>query len=100
MDKNAYSILIEPMLTEKSNKLKEGDGKTKRHYTFHVRNDANKIEVIRAVAKLYNVKPVDCRIVNVKPRRKNRRMSAEGYTRSYKKAIVTLGNNEKIEILK
>ena len=64
-----YSLLIEPILTEKSNMLRtEPRG--------------------------------DCKIINVKPKKKNRRMSRRGYTRSYKKAIIVLDGKESIDIVK
>ena len=42
----------------------------------------------------------DCKIINVKPKKKNRRMSRRGYTRSYKKAIIVLDGKESIDIVK
>lgn len=101
MEKNVYSLIIEPILTEKSNMLRTEPRNTeKRYYVFRVRQDANKTEIKKAIEKIYNVKPIDCKIMNVKPRKKNRRMSKSGYTRSYKKAIVVLDGKEKIDILK
>lgn len=99
MEQNKYTVVLMPMLTEKSNKLKEGQN-DKRQYTFKVRQDANKTEILKAVRALYNVKPTACSIINVKPRRKNRRMSAGGYTQLWKKAIISLAKGEKIEALK
>lgn len=100
MEKNAYSIIIEPVLTEKSNDLREQEGK-KKHYTFKVHRDANKVEIVKAIKKIYDVEPLSCRVVNIKPKRKNRRMSALGYTRSWKKAIITLDDEkDSIELVK
>ena len=88
----ADEIIIEPLLTEKSNMLREG-----HKYCFVVDARANRIMVIQAVQELFNVHPVACNIVNVagKPRRVRNR---SGYTSSWKKAIVTLQGNEKIQI--
>ena len=55
---------------------------------------------MKAVEKIFNVHPLDCKIINVKPKKKNRRMSKRGYTRSYKKAIIVLDGKEKIDIVK
>ena len=92
---------LEPILTEKSNMLRtEPRGTEKRYYVFRVRQDANKQELMKAVAKIFNVHPLDCKIINVKPKKKNRRMSRRGYTRSYKKAIIVLDGKESIDIVK
>lgn len=99
MEKNAYNLILEPILTEKSNEIRGEDDKVKRHYTFKVRKDANKVEILKAIEKLYDVRPVDCRIINVKPKRKNRRMSAQGYTRSWKKAIVTVKAGDSLPVI-
>ncbi len=101
MEKNAYSLIIEPILTEKTNILRtEPHNTEKRYYVFKVHKDANKPEIIKSIKELYDVNPLGCRIINVKPRKKNRRMSRRGYTRSYKKAIIILDGKEKIEIIK
>ncbi len=101
MEKNMYSLIIEPILTEKSNMLRTAPrGTDKRYYVFRVRQDANKVEIKKAINKIFNVHPIDCKIINVKPKKKNRRMSRRGYTRSYKKAIIVLDGKEKIDILK
>lgn len=88
----ADQIIIEPLLTEKSNMLRE-QGK----YSFVVDPRANKPMVMQAVSELFHVHPVSCTIINVggKPRRLRFR---SGYTSSWKKAIVTLKADEKIQI--
>lgn len=85
-------IIISPMLTEKSNMLRES-----HKYVFVVDARANKLQVEDAVKKLFNVNPLSCNIVNVggKPRRVRNRM---GKTSSWKKAIVTIASTEKIQI--
>jgi len=85
-------ILIEPVLSEKANTLRE-EGK----YVFRVDPKATKIQVKEAVRRLYNVNPVSCNIMVVggKPKRLRTR---SGYTSSWKKAIVRLSRNEKISI--
>jgi large subunit ribosomal protein L23 len=86
------SIIIAPVLTEKSNILREA-GK----YVFRVDARANKRQVSDAVRKLFDVHPVACNIVNVggKPKRSRNRA---GFTSSWKKAIVTIARGEKIAI--
>jgi large subunit ribosomal protein L23 len=88
----ADEIIVRPLLTEKSNALREI-----HKYCFVIDARANKIMVMSAVKELFNVHPVSCNIVNVggKPRRVRNR---SGYTSNWKKAIVTLNGNEKIQI--
>ena len=85
-------ILIEPVLSEKANQLRE-EGK----YVFKVDMRATKIQIKEAVRRLYNVNPVSCSVMRVggKPKRLRTR---PGYTSSWKKAIVKLSRDEKIGI--
>ncbi len=99
---DARNVVIEPVLTEKSNLLREGDVKT---YVFKVADNANKIMVMQAVKQLFNVKPVSCRIINVHGKiRNNRAISrssfrrGKGHTSAWKKAMVTLEKNQRIEV--
>ena len=85
-------ILIEPVLSEKVNLLRE-QGK----YVFKVDPRATKIQIKEAVRKLYNVNPVSCNVMRVGGKPKKLR-SRPGYTSSWKKAIVKLAKNEKIGI--
>jgi large subunit ribosomal protein L23 len=85
-------ILIEPVLSEKANLLRE-QGK----YVFKVAQSANKIQIKEAVRRIFNVHPVSCTVmvVNGKPKRLRNRA---GYTATWKKAIVRLPKDEKIGI--
>ncbi len=86
------SILIGPVLTEKSNVARDGG-----HYAFRVDSRADKRQVMEAVRRMFNVNPVSCNIINVttKPKRLRNR---PGRTSSWKKAIVRLSPGEKIAI--
>ena len=86
------SIIIAPVLSEKSNLLRE-----KGKYVFRVDARANKHQVSEAVRKLFDVHPVACNIINVGGKPKRTR-SRPGFTSSWKKAIVTLARGEKIAI--
>ena len=83
-------VLIEPVLSEKANLLRE-QGK----YVFKVPLSANKLQIMEAVRRLFNVHPVSCNtmVVGGKPKRLRNR---PGYTSSWKKAIVRLSKDEKI----
>jgi large subunit ribosomal protein L23 len=85
-------ILIEPVLSEKANILRE-EGK----YVFKVDPRANKLQIKEAVRRIYNVHPVSCTVMNVSGKPKRLRSRA-GYTSSWKKAIVRLSKDEKISV--
>ena len=73
-------IIIKPIITEKSNEgIEEGK------YTFKVDKRATKVEIARAVEKLFNVKVV---------KGKEKRVGVhQGKTASWKKAIVMIDVN-------
>ena len=85
-------ILIEPVLSEKATALRE-QGK----YVFKVAPSANKFQIKDAVAKLFNVKVVDCTTINVSGKVKRVRGKL-GRTASWKKAIVRLAPGETIKV--
>jgi large subunit ribosomal protein L23 len=88
-----YNVIIKPLVTEKSTHQHA----TRNAYAFQVHADANKPTIKLAVEKLYNVKVLDVRTLNRKG--KPRRTKA-GYTQAagYKRAVVTLDENSKIEL--
>lgn len=86
------NVIIEPLLTEKSNVLRE-----QNKFMFKVDPRANKLQIMQAVRERFDVHPVDCNIVNVK-RKPKRVRYRKGYTASWKKAIVTLARDEKIAL--
>ena len=89
MSKLAQDIILRPVITENSM-----DGVADRKYTFEVAKDANKIEIAKAVEKLFDVKVAKVNTINTKG--KLRRYGRfEGYTPSHKKAIVTLTEDSK-----
>jgi large subunit ribosomal protein L23 len=86
------NILIEPVLSEKANLLRE-QGK----YVFRVDPKANKTQIKEAVRRLFNVHPVSCTVMVVGGKPKRQRYKA-GYTASWKKAVVRLSKDEKIPL--
>jgi large subunit ribosomal protein L23 len=86
------SILIEPVLTEKSNVMRE-TGK----FVFKVDARADKELVMEAVRRMFQVHPVSCNIINVASKPKRLRGRA-GRTAEWKKAIVTLAKGETIKV--
>ena len=85
-------ILIEPVLSEKANQMRE-EGK----YVFKVAQSANKLQIKEAVRRLFNVNPISCNVMVVggKPKRLRYR---KGETATWKKAIVRIPKDEKIAI--
>lgn len=94
-DVSLASVLEKPRITEKAVGLGE-----KNVYTFVVRRDATKKDVLAAVKSLYNVTPVRVNIVNKSPRQfmsrsKGRRLTEKGM----KKAYVYLKHGDSISLM-
>ncbi len=91
-------VILEPILTEKALRLKDEHNQ----YIFKVDRGANKIEIRQALEKRFGVKVKSVRVVNVKGKPRQRFTRAgriQGYTGSYKKAIVTLEPDSKFDFL-
>ena len=89
MERLAQDIIVRPIITERSM-----DGIADRKYTFEVADFANKIEIKKAVEKLFNVKVDKVNTISVKGKKK-RMGRSEGYTSDRKKAVVTLKKDSK-----
>ena len=84
---NAEEIIIKPIVTEKSSiGLQEGK------YTFKVAKKATKVQIAKAVEKLFNVKVLNVNTITVKGKEKRVGRSV-GKTSDWKKAIVTIDTN-------
>lgn len=100
-----HQIIKRPLLTEKSNRLKETGGSSNAgaddsslasKVLFEVHDDANKIQIRQAIEELFKVKVADVctQIVRGKVKRMGRFV---GQRSNWKKAIVTLQAGNKIE---
>lgn len=89
MNNFAQDIILKPVVTEESMM-----GTALKKYTFVVAKDANKIEIAKAVEKLFDVKVDSVNTMNVRGhlRRYGR---FEGFKPSWKKAVVTLTEDSK-----
>lgn len=88
---NQYDIVLRPIVTEKSSLAKE----TSNQYVFEVARDANKIEIAKAVERLFKVKVLAVRVINMEG--KQRRLGKHSGKRSdWRKAIVKIGPKDKI----
>jgi len=91
VNKDAYQIIIRPVITEKSTMIKEKN----REVCFEVAMDANKTEIKKAVELLFKVK-VDCVRTQIKVGKKRRMGRNVGMTKNWKKAFVRLKEGEKM----
>ena len=89
-----HRVIKKYLVTEKTTASKEQGNK----YTFQVDRGANKIEVGRAVASLFKVKVLDVHVMNVLGKKK-RVGKVLGEKSSWKKAIVTVAKDNRIEII-
>ncbi|MEM7232692.1 MAG: 50S ribosomal protein L23 [Planctomycetota bacterium] len=94
MTKNAHTVIVAPIITEKSTFATEANNA----YAFKVASDANKIDIRHAVEEIFDVKVV---AVNTSWQRgKYKRVGRNvGMTKKYKKAIVTLKPGHKIDLI-
>ena len=83
----AEEVIVKPIITERSSEdLQEGK------YTFKVNKKATKVEIAKAVEKLFEVKVLKVNTISVKG--KEKRVGAhKGFTSDWKKAIVTIDTN-------
>ena len=83
----AEEVIIRPIVTEKSS-----DGIQSGKYTFEVNRNATKVEIAKAVEKLFEVKVLKVNTISV--RGKEKRVGVHvGRTSEWKKAIVTIDTN-------
>lgn len=90
-------ILIRPLYTEKMARLQD----TQHKYAFHVAGDANKFEIKDAIEKRFNVKVKSVRTMNLQGKiRQQMTRGGRFYGRrpSWKKAIITLESEYKLEL--
>ncbi|MDD3089420.1 MAG: 50S ribosomal protein L23 [Candidatus Omnitrophica bacterium] len=90
--KTAFDVVKTMLRTEKGHSMLP-----QNKYVFEVSGTANKIEIKKAVEELYKVKVDAVHVVNVKGKLRRVRFR-EGMTSSWKKAIVTLKPESKIEV--
>ena len=91
--KDYADIIISPVITEKSAYKMQDDNV----YTFKVVKTATKPQIKTAIERAFGVKVVSVNTLNTKPKKK-RVGKYTGMTKTYKKAIVTLDKDSKIEI--
>lgn len=84
--------LIKPVISEKSTMVN-----ALNKYIFEVSQDANKVEVKKAIQELYNVRPTNVNII-ISDGKYVRYGRNYGKTKKVKKAIVTLRKGDSIKL--
>ena len=92
MNKDPYSIVKRPILTEKGTIVRDDDN----IYVFAVSRDANKIEIKQAIEKLFKVKVLNVNTL-VQPGKNKRVNNKMGKTSKIKKAYVKLSEEHSID---
>ena len=96
------NIILAPILSEKSAKMMESLNK----YVFKVSVSANKLQIKKELEKRFNVEILKVSTLNFKGKAKNTTIRSGGHVlrssgkrSSWKKAIVTLKEGHKIDLV-
>jgi len=90
-----YDLIQTVQLTEKASLLSEKLNK----YVFRVNPRANKIQIKQAIELLFKKKVVDVNTCNYAGKKKRERRADFGRKAHWKKAIFTLKEGEKIDLV-
>ena len=91
--KLSYRILMYPLMTEKINLQSAFN-----QYSFVVSERATKIEIKQAILETYGVTPLKVRTINMRGKAVNSGRGRSVYRKNWKKAIITLPADKKIDI--
>jgi len=97
MSRDIRMLIERPIVTEKGTALKE----SMNRYVFRVDVHANKLQIKKAVERMFGVKVVDVRTAIYRGKHvviMNRAGRFEGYKSNWKKAFVTLAPGESIDL--
>lgn len=94
MSRDLYQVVRHPIVTEKNMHRSE----TRDQYTFEVDPNANKVEIRQAIETLFGVKVKRINTMNVAGKRKRAGFNWH-IAGQHKKAIVTLEDGHKIDIV-
>ncbi len=90
-----YDHIETILLTEKATLLSEKLNK----YVFRVPPSANKLQIKRAVEVIFNKKVLDVNTANYAGKKKRERRADFGRKPNWKKAVVTLKEGDKINLV-
>jgi large subunit ribosomal protein L23 len=91
---NAFEIVKTVRITEKGTRQAE----KYNQYTLMVDPRANKLQIRKAVEELFNVKVLRVNTRNVRGKLRRQNTPQRGVTSRWKKAIVTLKKDDRIEL--
>lgn len=94
MSLDVYRVIRRPLVTEKNMARME----SRRQYTFEVDTQATKVDIRCAVERLFGVKVADVGTMRFKGKPKRHGWN-QFQTQPYKKAVVTLQEGEKIDLI-
>ncbi|MBN1500672.1 MAG: 50S ribosomal protein L23 [Spirochaetes bacterium] len=89
---NINDVLKKPVVTEKTTLLQQNN-----KYVFKIDKRATKTSVKEAINKMFKVIPAEVNIINVARKKKGLKFR-NGVTPSWKKAIVTLKDGDKLDL--
>ena len=92
---DARDIIKLVQMTEKSTRL----GAAENKYFFEVDVKANRIDIKRAIQELFKVSVVKVNTMNCRGKNRRERTQSFGRTADWKRAIVTLKEGDKIELM-
>lgn len=93
-DFRAHQVLPAPMITEKTTRL----AKEENQYTFKVRKSVSKGEIEKAIEEVYGVEVEKVRTLKI-PKKRRRLGRTTGWKRGFKKAIVSVREDQRIEFM-
>ena len=93
--KNSADIIKQVLLTEKGTRLSDEQNK----FLFRVSMDANKVEIKRAVEELFDVRVMAVNTMCRKGKKKRQRTAHFGTTAAWKRAVVTLHEEDSINLI-
>jgi len=93
--KESFDQIQTVILTEKATLLSEKHNQ----YVFRVSPTANKIEIKRAVEQLFKKTVLDVNTANFAGKKKRERTANFGRRAHWKKAVVTLKEGEKLDLV-
>lgn len=91
-----YEVIVKPVITEKAMDLMQNQNKV----TVKVNPNSTKTEIKLAFQRIFQVKVVDVKVVNVNAKETTRGTRYKGSISGFKKAIVTVASGEAIDLFK
>lgn len=93
--KESFHHIQTVILTEKATLLSEKNNQ----YVFRVSPKANKIEIKHAIEELFKKTVIDVNTANFRGKKKRERTASFGRRAHWKKAVVTLKEGDKIDLV-